>query len=244
MTPAVLWVLLVFVYLPTPHWGVASIEFPYSDTSGNRAPMVSTFTSRNECLAGLKEAKEELAGMVLTDHQDSRAVFGVGRNKVVDVNPENGNATMRPNIWRHEPKCVRAALLLATGTAHANDLLPESVLGRWCHDGKISNESKEVYFRPGGCCCNDMTDGITIDQEGYSDDSPVDNPGDCLFDKIERRGRDTYLIHTRCKRLAGRRSLARYWEQRWDQREDTYFPSAAEFQIIKGLLFVTWVPEG
>ena len=70
-----------------------------------------------------------------------------------------------------------------------------------------------------------MTDGITIDQEGYSDDSPVDNPGDCLFDKIERRGRDTYLIHTRCK------------------REDTYFPSAAEFQIIKGLLFVTSVPE-
>ena len=45
--------------------------------------------------------------MVLTDHQDSRAVFGVDRNKVVDVNPENGNATMRPNIWRHEPKCVR-----------------------------------------------------------------------------------------------------------------------------------------
>jgi hypothetical protein len=41
VTPAVLWVLLVFVYLPTPHWGVASIEFPYSDTSGNRAPMVS-----------------------------------------------------------------------------------------------------------------------------------------------------------------------------------------------------------
>jgi len=43
VTPVVLWVLLVFVYLPTPHWGVASIEFPYSDTSGNRAPMVSTF---------------------------------------------------------------------------------------------------------------------------------------------------------------------------------------------------------
>ena len=41
-----------------------------------------------------------------------------------------------------------AALLLATGTAHANDLLPESVLGRWCHDGNISNESEEVYFRP------------------------------------------------------------------------------------------------
>jgi hypothetical protein len=137
-----------------------------------------------------------------------------------------------------------AVLLLATGTAHANDLLPESVLGRWCHDGNISNESKEVYFRrgtePNWCCRNDFTDGITIDQEGYSDDSPIDNPGDCLFDKIERRGRDTYLIHTRCKRLAGRRSHARYG----DQREDTYFPSAAEFQIIKGLLFVTWGPEG
>ena len=137
-----------------------------------------------------------------------------------------------------------AALLLATGTAHANDLLPESVLGRWCHDGNISNESEEVYFRPdhtGGnsCCCNDMTDGITIDQEGYSDNRPVDNPGDCLFDKIERRGRDAYLIHTRCKRLAGRRSLARYG----DQKGETYFPSAAEFQIIKGLLFVTSVSE-
>lgn len=144
-----------------------------------------------------------------------------------------------------------AALLLATGTAHANDLLPESVLGRWCHDGNISNESKEVYFRrgtePNWCCRNDFTDGITIDQEGYSDDIASDNPGDCLFDKIERRGRDTYLIHTQCKRLAGRRSLARYWDQfetHSQSREDTYFPSAAEFQIIKGLLFVSWGPEG
>ena len=240
MTPAVLWVLLVFVYLPTPHWGVASIEFPYSDTSGNRAPMVSTFASRNECLAGRKDVKEQLTGMAGTQHQDPRAVFGVDHSKAFDENGE-----LRPHIWRHEPKCVR--FLLATGTAHANDLLPESVLGGWCHDGSISNKSKEVYFRPShpdhSCCCNDMTDGITIDQEGYSDDSPVDNPGDCLFDKIERRGRDTYLIHTRCKRLAGRRSLARYWDQRWDQRDDTYFPSAAEFQIIKGLLFVRWVPE-
>ena len=39
-----------------------------------------------------------------------------------------------------------AALLLATGTAHANDLLPESVLGRWCHDGNISNKSEELKF--------------------------------------------------------------------------------------------------
>ena len=146
MTPAVLWVLLVFVYLPTPHWGVASIEFPYSDTSGNRAPMVSTFTSRNECLAGRKDVKEQLTGMARTQHQDPRAVFGVDHSK--GLRSENGNATMRPNIWRHEPKCVRCALL-ATGTAHANDLLPESVLGRWCHDGNISNKSEEVYFRPG-----------------------------------------------------------------------------------------------
>ena len=39
-----------------------------------------------------------------------------------------------------------AALLLAIGTAHANDLLPESVLGRWCHDGNISNESGRSLF--------------------------------------------------------------------------------------------------
>jgi hypothetical protein len=102
MITAVLWVLLVFVYLPTPHWGVASIEFPYSDTSGNRAPMVSTFTTRNECLAGRKEVKEELEGMVRTDHQDPHAVFGVDRNMLFD---EDGNT--RPHIWRHEPRCIR-----------------------------------------------------------------------------------------------------------------------------------------
>ena len=107
MTPAVLWVLLVFVYLPTPHWGVASIEFPYSDTSGGRAPMVSTFASRNECLAGRKDVKEALESGVSSGHKNSRAVFGVDRNKVFDVNPENGDRTLRPDIWRHEPKCVR-----------------------------------------------------------------------------------------------------------------------------------------
>ena len=39
--------------------------------------------------------------------KDSRAIFGVDRNKVFDVNPENGDRTLRPDIWRHEPKCVR-----------------------------------------------------------------------------------------------------------------------------------------
>src|SRR5262249_38035237 len=64
-----------------------------------------------------------------------------------------------------------AALLLATGTAHANDQLPEFILGRWCYGNDVSTEAQIVYFRPNHrdperCCCSDMTDGITIDLGG------------------------------------------------------------------------------
>jgi|SRR6516225_1493698 len=57
--------------------------------------------------------------------------------------------------------------------------------------------------------------------------SEADDNGSCLFDKIERRDRDTYLVQTRCKM----------------EENGPYYPSPAEFQIINGLLFVKWVPE-
>jgi hypothetical protein len=40
-----------------------------------------------------------------------------------------------------------AALFLATGTAHANDKLPEHMLGRWCNSF-ASIKAQEVYFCP------------------------------------------------------------------------------------------------
>ena len=121
-----------------------------------------------------------------------------------------------------------AALFLAAGTAHADDRLPEHMLGTWCHDYD-STKSQHVYFRPNHydpdrCCCSDMTDGITIYQHGFDDDSPAVLPG-CLFDKIEKKNKDTYLIQTGCQK----------------QGDGPYYPSAAEFQIINGRLFVKWV---
>jgi hypothetical protein len=41
-----------------------------------------------------------------------------------------------------------AALFLATGAAHANDQLPEHLLGQWCSTPFASTESQVVYFRP------------------------------------------------------------------------------------------------
>ena len=124
-------------------------------------------------------------------------------------------------------------IIIATSSAsHATDQLLEHVLGRWCFDYNISTKSEQVYFRPDRttpdrCCCSDMTDGVTVTQEGYSDDAPRDDPGGCLFDKIEQKDRDTYLIKTRCK----------------EKESDPYYPSEAEFQIINGLLFIKWGPQ-
>ena len=124
-----------------------------------------------------------------------------------------------------------AALFLATGAAHATDQLPEHILGRWCNS-YASTKSQEVYFRPNhrdreSCCCSDMTDGITISQDGYDDDSPVDDAPSCLFDNIKRKDRDTYLIHAHCK-----------------EGDKPSFEGAEEFQLINGLLFKKRMPEG
>jgi hypothetical protein len=120
-----------------------------------------------------------------------------------------------------------AALFLATGIAHANDKLPEYMLGRWCSSPFVGTKTQEVYFRPdqnspGKTTCSDLTDGINIDQKGYVDESPADNADDCVFDNINRRNNDTYLIHARCKE--------------GDSNKPS-FEGDEEFQLVNGLLF-------
>ena len=72
-------------------------------------------------------------------------------------------------------------------------LLPKDILGGWCHTPFASTEDQVVYFRPSihdpeRSTCSDLTDGIYIDQKGYDDESPLDAPPSCVFDKIEQKG--------------------------------------------------------
>jgi hypothetical protein len=111
-------------------------------------------------------------------------------------NPRDRDRVLERGL--HEPYVPDAnqgvVIIIATSSAsHATDQLLEHVLGRWCFDYNISTKSEQVYFRPDRttpdrCCCSDMTDGVTVTQEGYSDDAPRDDPGGCLFDKIEQIG--------------------------------------------------------
>jgi len=128
-----------------------------------------------------------------------------------------------------------AVLFLATGTAHANDQLPEHILGRWCSGPFVSTRSQKVYFRPylkedGRKTCSDMTDGIMIDQEGYEDEGPWDDAPKCSFDNIKREDRDTCFVHVHCTAS--------------EQGEIPSFEGGEEFQLVNGLLFKKRMPEG
>jgi len=127
------------------------------------------------------------------------------------------------------------ALFLATGAARATDQLPEYMLGRWCAPAFINTKSLEVYFRPDHverdrCCCSDMTDGITIDQKGYDDDSAADDAPACSFGAIKRKEEFSYLVHVLCKTEHG------------EGKPD--FEGQEEFQLFNGLLFKKRMPEG
>jgi|SRR6516162_6808838 hypothetical protein len=128
-----------------------------------------------------------------------------------------------------------AALLLATGAAHATDQLPEYMLGRWCYGNDVSTEAQIVYFRPDirtpdSRTCSDLTDGIIIDQEGYDDESVAEDASTCSFDKIERKEENTYLVHVHCKAAHGKGKPS--------------FEGQEEFQLVNGLLFKKRMPEG
>jgi hypothetical protein len=122
-----------------------------------------------------------------------------------------------------------AVLFLATGTAHADDKLPKNMLGMWCISNIHLAETKDVYFRAPKHC-NDMTDGITIDQAGYVDDSAAE-AFSCLVDEVKQTGRDTYLVRTQCteKIITANGEML--------QGTKLGFVGSEELQLAKGLLF-------
>jgi len=110
-----------------------------------------------------------------------------------------------------------AALLLATGTAHAD--LPEVILGNWCwiEGGDEQNWNQQIFARvpPEGCHGGDSL--IRIDQNG------IEGEGGCTFGKIEQTGRNAFLIYTYC---------------------DDNTNGSTTFEIIDGKLVITALSEG
>jgi hypothetical protein len=125
-------------------------------------------------------------------------------------------------------------------TMHANDKLPENMLGRWCHVSDLSTKAQTVYFRPsfvGGEHCTDFNDGITLSQEGFSDDRPIDQCNWYVFDKIERTEKDVYRVFARCDEA----------EEAFDlDKDDLGGMQQLQLQTINDneMLFVRRMPEG
>jgi|SRR5215831_3782589 len=95
---------------------------------------------------------------------------------------------------------VVAVLFLATGAAHADDKLPENMLGTWCQ--ALHSEIRILYFRPafvGRQYCDDFHDGIGLSQSGFSDGRPIDQCDEYVFDKIEQT-QDGYLVSAHCEK--------------------------------------------
>jgi len=124
-------------------------------------------------------------------------------------------------------KWVLLAGMMLVTPAHANDKLPSYILGMWCRDPYVSDESQEVYFRCNGSYCLEFRDGITINSEGYESGAPVNAPPTCLFDKVKRKDSDTYLVHAHCK-----------------EGDKPSFEGDEELQLINGLLFKKRGAEG
>src|SRR6516162_7405973 len=127
-----------------------------------------------------------------------------------------------------------AALFLATGTAHADDQLPETMLGRWCEAG--TKGPNRIYYRPsfqGRLGCVDFDDGITLSQTGFSDDRPVDQCNEYVFDKIEQT-QDGYFVSTHCGKVG----------TEYDPENDD-LAGTWHLQIIHdGIMIATRMPEG
>jgi len=127
-----------------------------------------------------------------------------------------------------------AALFLAAGAAHADDKLPEAMLGVWCQ-ASVKGDANRIYYRPnfGGHTwdgCSDFDDGITLSQDGFSDDRPIDGC-DYVFDKIERIKDDTYIVFARCAKPV--------------ENLESDLGGLAQLQIINNeILIVKRMPEG
>jgi hypothetical protein len=135
-----------------------------------------------------------------------------------------------------------AVLLLATGTAHAQHgcyyeycsfagpcrqvckveekkvELPDAFVDSWNPENLGSGSEFMVRCGPEGPC-NDWK--IDIEKNSY-----VTPRGECIFDRIERAGRNRYLTHAICE----------------DGEEKS--TENVEFELIDDKLKITWLPEG
>ena len=111
--------------------------------------------------------------------------------------------------------------------------LPKEMLGTGCRAIGWNN-SIHVYFRPslvGREHCDDFHDGITISQDGFSDNHPaVPCPSDYVFDKVEQIKDGVYLVFARC-------------QEKVDPEFD--LGGMQQLQIVDdGLLVIKRMPEG
>jgi len=132
-----------------------------------------------------------------------------------------------------------AALFLATGQAHANDQLPEQILGRWCEAS--TKGPNKIFYRPefqGREGCVDFDDGVTFDENGFSNDSAAsDSPESCeewVFDKVERLQDNDYIISAHCGKAGAKYNPA-----------DDELGGTLRWKIVyDGLLIATRMLEG
>jgi len=117
-----------------------------------------------------------------------------------------------------------AALLLATGAAHATVQLPEAMLGDWCSSDK-STDNRSVFFRADKCPNNPEED-ITVLVDGYET-----MWANCTFEKLEQNG-DVYQGRSFCK----------YDKERAGDLGD--YVAVQDFELdVDGQLIVTDVSE-
>lgn len=75
------------------------------------------------------------------------------------------------------------------------------MLGRWC-EASVHGKASKIFYHPsfaGTGHCPDFFDGITVSQNGFSDDRPVDRCDEYVFDKINRT-ENGYLISAYCEK--------------------------------------------
>jgi hypothetical protein len=120
---------------------------------------------------------------------------------------------------------VAALSVLSASAAQTTIVLPDAMLGSWCHDDHASTETQQIYFRTNEC--PDPFDNISVRRDGYDEVDSI-----CKFETIEHSAKDVYLANTRCEALA----------EGDGHPTGFFYGGIKEFQIVDGLLFVTIIP--
>jgi len=122
-----------------------------------------------------------------------------------------------------------AALLLWQEAAHANDKLPEAMIGRWCLED--SPVGLDTYKR--GKCEFERLE-VIMRQEGFEE---IDNK--CVFRTIKRTSEEIYLVRLYC-------DVKEEYRGKYAPKEEGnehYYEATKEFEIIDGLLHMRGLSE-